>query len=244
MLAGGANNLAGGRVLITRPMLDGAATAQKLQAMGYQPQLLPLSVTVPTEAELPADKFEAVVVTSANALRHIQPQQLAPLRHLKLYAVGEKTANVARESKFNDIYAGDGWGLNLGKYVAKQHEAGAVLLYLTGKIRRPDFEAQMAQAGILLKVTETYDTVPLLYDEPALMPVFSAGLPQIVLLYSAVAAQQLVALDRQMQGMLLRSADLFLCLSRRIAAELPPECAERVRISETPDEPSLLHLLG
>ena len=231
------------RVLVTRPQPDAALTAAKLEAAGYQPVCLPVSETVATGTSLPQGNFDAVAVTSANALRHIEPELLAPYRHLQLYAVGEKTASVAKECGFQTIYAGDGWGLHLGRHVAAEMPAVSQVLYLTGKIRRPDFEAQLSAAGIQLSVAETYDTRPVAYSDAELNRIAGAGDAEVILLYSAVAARQFVALDKQAQGAFIKGAKYIFCLSRRIAAELPENCSRQVRISETPDEDALLRLL-
>lgn len=235
--------LAGCRVLVTRPLPDAVATGAKLEALGYVPVLMPVTETVSTNTTLPDGQYSAVAVTSANALRHAQPAQLAVFKALQLYAVGEKTAIVARESGFDAVYAGDGWGLNLGIYVAEQQPTGSHILYLTGKVRRSDFEQQLGAAGIKVSVAETYDTHPVSYSNAQLSQIVSAGLPEIILLYSAVAAQQFVQLDAQTGGILLKFAKFIFCLSSRIASELPDICQNRVHISATPDETALLRLL-
>lgn len=232
------------RVLVTRPQPDAALTAAKLEAAGYQPVCLPVSETVATGALLPQHDFDALAVTSANALRHIEPHFFAPYRHLQVYAVGDKTASVAKECGFEAIYAGDGWGLHLGRHVAARVPAGSHILYLTGKIRRPDFEAQLSAAGIQLTVAETYDTCPVSYSDAELSRILAAGHSDVILLYSAVAAKQFVALNDQAQGAFIRHAKYIFCLSQRIAAELPEDCSARVQISETPDEDALLRLLA
>ena len=230
------------RVLVTRPQPDAALTTAKLEAAGYQPVCLPVSETVATGASLPQGSFDAVAVTSANALRHINPDLLAPYRHLQLYAVGEKTASVARDAGFDAIYAGDGWGLHLGRHVAAEMVSGSHVLYLTGKIRRSDFEAQLSAAGINLTVAETYDTRPVAYSDAELSRIVDEGSTEVILLYSAVAARQFVALDKQAQGAFIQGAKFIFCLSPRIAAELPA-CSAQICISDTPDEDALLRLL-
>lgn len=232
------------RVLVTRPQPDAVLTAAKLEAAGYHPVCLPVSETVATGASLPQGSFDAVAVTSANALRHINPDLLVPYRHSQLYAVGEKTASVARDVGFEAIYAGDGWGLHLGRHVAAEMPAGSHVLYLTGKIRRPDFEAQLSAAGIQLSVAETYDTRPVTYSDAELSRIADTGRAEVILLYSAVAARQFVALDKQAKGAFIKGAKYIFCLSQRIAAELPDNCSAEVRISETPDEDALLRLVA
>lgn len=93
----------GYRVLVTRPEPDAARTAKKLEAAGYQPLCLPVSETVATGLILPDVGYDAVAVTSANALRHAERAQLQPLLNLPLYAVGERQ-HLKRERPVSAIF--------------------------------------------------------------------------------------------------------------------------------------------
>ncbi len=82
-------------VLVTRPEPDNRATADKLRALGHEALLAPMLrfEAVPFEP-VAADAFSGAIVTSANALRAVAGNP--SLTKLKLYAVGERTASVAR----------------------------------------------------------------------------------------------------------------------------------------------------
>ena len=68
-------------------------------------------------------RYGAVIVTSANALRGIEPQ-LAGHRLLKLplFAVGEHTADAARQAGFTHVIAAKGDAATLRDLVAEQRE--------------------------------------------------------------------------------------------------------------------------
>ncbi len=83
---------------------------------------------------------------------------------------------------------------------------------------------QLAEAGIHLTVAETYDTLAVAYNEAELAEILRDGPPEVILLYSAVAARQFVRLDNQVNGAFIKGAKFIFCLSQRIAAELPEVC--------------------
>ena len=62
------------RVLVLRPEPGASATAQALRRMGFEPLVLPLTVIQRlTPVFAPSVEHDAVIVTSANALRHAPP---------------------------------------------------------------------------------------------------------------------------------------------------------------------------
>ena len=85
-------------VLVTRPHPDNEATARALRARGFEVLLAPMlrfePVALPDD---PAADYAAIIVTSANALRAVEPQLAGRrLLELPLFAVGEHTASAAR----------------------------------------------------------------------------------------------------------------------------------------------------
>ena len=100
--------------------------------MGFEPVIAPLFEIVPVAWEVPdpAD-FDAVVMTSANAARHGGPG-LAALAHLPVFAVGEATAEAAREAGFADVSSGSGNALDLSGHVGSGRVGSRRVLHLAG----------------------------------------------------------------------------------------------------------------
>src|ERR1039458_2910875 len=89
-------------VLVTRPHPDDEATAAALRARGHEVLRAPMLRFEPVAFHDDLDaNYGAVIVTSANALRGIEPH-LAGSRLLKLplFAVGGRTAAAARAAGF------------------------------------------------------------------------------------------------------------------------------------------------
>lgn len=93
-------------LLVLRPEPGASATARRARALGLAPVVSPL-FTVRAIAWDPPDAstFDTVLFTSANAPRHAGAG-LARYRHLPCLAVGDATANSARDAGFGDVTAG------------------------------------------------------------------------------------------------------------------------------------------
>ena len=97
-------------VLVTRPHPDDEVTAGALRARGFEVLQAPMLRFEPVPFHDDADeRYGAIIVTSANALRAIAPH-LGNSRLLKLplFAVGEHTASAAREAGFGEVLTAKG----------------------------------------------------------------------------------------------------------------------------------------
>lgn len=231
------------RVLVTRPEPGASLTARRLTTLGFFAIVLPLSETVPLAAEMPSGHYDAVAITSVNAMRHADPALIASLRHLPVYAVGEKTAAAARAAGFSAVIAAGGDGEALAGKLVNTLWRGAHVLYLAGRVRRPDFERQARAGGLTLAVHETYDTAPIDYQDVARR--LGDAPIDIALVYSVFAAKALGGLSERLEvPESFWQETRFLCLSSRILESLPEDWKARAFVSATPDEQALFNLLA
>lgn len=164
------------RLLVTRPLPAGAATAERLQALGHRVTLAPLMATEAMAWTLPDPLPEAVMLTSAFAARLANN---AAVHHLPAFAVGGATERAAQEAGFADVRDGGGTAQALLDGAAA---AGITsLLHLAGA----DLTPVVAPAGLQVVNRTVY--------RARLMPL--ASLPAIdwVLLYSPRSAAHFAA---------------------------------------------------
>src|SRR5271163_674498 len=92
-------------VLVTRPHPDDEATAVALRARGFETLRAPMLRFEAVAFNDDTDAtYDAVIVTSANALRGIEPHlEGSRLLKLPLFAVGEHTASAARRVGFGEV---------------------------------------------------------------------------------------------------------------------------------------------
>jgi len=231
-----------GRILVTRPQPGADRTARRLSELGLVPVVLPLFETVPVAIETgSAPAADALVVTSANALRHAPETLLRRFAATPCFAVGAETGEVARSLGLGSVEVGPGDAIALADRVASRLGKGAATLYLCGRVRLGDFERILAERGLGVRAVETYDTVEIPDAAEAVAALLRTDPPSGVLLYSAGAARMI---GRLVEPDAPPSAStLWYCLSRRVAAALSGVDPGLVRIAAEPSEAALLELL-
>lgn len=123
------------RLLVLRPEPGATSTVARAREEGLEAIAVPLFEIEPVAWAVPdAREFDALLLTSANAVRH-GGGGLRSLRHLRVHAVGNATAEAARKAGFSVASIGDG-GVDrlLGSI-----DPGLRLLHLCGEERQePD----------------------------------------------------------------------------------------------------------
>lgn len=232
------------RVLVTRPEPGASRTARRLEALGFQPVLLPLTETSawPVETSLGGDAV-AVAVTSANAVRHAPKALVAALAGLPCHAVGKRTAEACRAAGFLAVTEGPGDAEALADAIAGSL-AGKAIVYLCGRVRFPVFEQRLAAAGAHVQAIETYDTTAIDHDNADVVGRLSGRPIEAALLYSAKASAALAGLIERPTLRHLFEKTQFLALSTRVAEPMEGVAGNRVRIASKPEEDALLALLS
>lgn len=220
------------RVLITRPKEDAEATAEILRARGHEPVIAPLlelryrkNVSLPFETQ-------AILATSANGIRALAKNTAR--RDLRVFAVGEQTAESARRAGFADVANADGDASDLAKLVMTSGwPKDAMLLHAAGAQTRGDLVGALQREGYRVRSATLYDAIAspeLLFDIASIDAAFfysprSAGI-------FAQCAREAVC-DRI----------LACCISAATAEALKPLRLREVRVAVRPNQESLLALL-
>lgn len=227
------------RVLVTRPEPGASATAAALRAAGCEPVVLPLTGISPLDPALPgALAFDAVAITSANAVRHAPPALLGVLSTLPAYAVGEATARAALQAGLTRTTTGSGDAAALAARVVDELPTGATVLYLCGRVRRPEFEQTLAAAGSRVVPVETYDTVAAEVDAAIIAAPIDA-----VMVHSAESARALAGLAARADLSHLFATATLVAISARAAAPVEALFGERVRIAREPTDAAMVEAL-
>lgn len=233
------------RVLVTRPEPAASQTARRLEAAGFVPLLLSLFEThsLFVDGGSIPEAIGAVAVTSANAVRHAPLALIERLAARPCFAIGEKTAETARDAGFLRVTEGRVDAEALARTIMATGSDGPVV-YLCGRVRRPVFEEMLAAAGITVRAIEVYDTVRIEYA-PSTANSVLGGLPiDATLLYSAAAAEALTDLMGRAELADPFENTEFLCMSSRIAETLEKGGRSKILIAKEPTEDALLSLLA
>ncbi|MEZ5744608.1 MAG: uroporphyrinogen-III synthase, partial [Sphingomonadaceae bacterium] len=166
------------QVFVIRPEPGCRATVEAAKALGLDAQGHPLFEVKPLPWDAPPrDEVDAVLLGSANALRHAG-EELDGFAGLPAYAVGAKTAEAAREADFEVVETGEG---NMQDLLARLSPGHQRLLRIAGRQR-----VQLAPPdGVTLIECEVYSSDPLPMPNPLALALRQ---PAVVLLHSAIAA--------------------------------------------------------
>jgi uroporphyrinogen-III synthase len=238
-------------ILVTRPLPDGETTAVALRARGFEVLLAPMlrfePVTFHDDREA---VYGAVVVTSANALRAIEPWlQGSPLLKLPLFAVGEHTAQAARAAGFAQVISAnsDAAGLReriLASVKAKALKKTSPLLYLAGADLARDLPGELGERGFTVVTQTTYRMVAVANLPEATRNAFAADEVEAVLHYSRRSARAFIEAVRAV-GVEVSALSLpQCCLSAGVATVLRDAGAARLAVASSPDEDALFVALG
>jgi len=231
------------RLVVTRPREEASATSAALAKLGHDVMIEPMLTIVSRAPVLDPDGFDAVAVTSANAIAAVaeRPEAVA-LRRLPLVAVGHRAAAVARQAGFGEAAAIGPDVVGLADWIRRNWQAPRRILYLAGTDRAADLGALLERAGHHVHLAVVYEA----RATQALSPMLAARLRERsvdgVLHYSARTAQAFVACARR--AMPFDNAWLrHFCLSPRVADMIRGAGARNVLIADRPDEAALFALL-
>ncbi len=183
-------------ILVTRPHPDDETTATGLRARGFEVLLAPMLRFEPLAFHDDADApYGAVIVTSANALRGIEPHlKGSQWLKLPLFAVGEHTAAAARNIGFEQVISAKGDAASLRELVTAGVKAKALkktspLLYLAGADLARDLAGELGERGFTVVTQTTYRMVPLSRLPREVCDAFAANQVDAVLHYSRRSAR-------------------------------------------------------
>lgn len=230
------------RVLVFRPQPDAERSAQSLRERGQAPVVAPLFEILPSGEKPPKGPFDALVLTSANAVPALENLPKSWRGVLPAFCVGTRTAGAAGALGFT-AHNAIGGRTELLALVSEQLPAGQKLLFVTGRDRYEDLPQQLRDAGHEVTLWTAYearavDTLP-----ASAADALRDGSADAALHYSPRSAQ--VFLDLAGKAGLAEQAQALpqLTLSAAVAAPLISAGSDTVLVAEHPEEAALFAAL-
>ena len=222
-------------VIVTRPEGSADATVARARAMGLTAHAVPLFRVEPREWRAPpAEEFDALLLTSANAMAHAG-EGLDAYRTLPVLAVGDATARAAETAGLRVALVGsEGVAALLARPDASRYRR---LLHLAGRHR-----TSLSEPSAIAHSATVYDAVA--------VPIDAAGRrllsrPAVVTLFSARAGRALsdvmagVTTDVK-TGAALECARISIAAISDAAADAAGAGWARVAVARRPAEDALL----
>lgn len=230
------------RVLVTRPEPGATRTAEQLVSLGYEPIKMPLSQTVGLNPYIPHEQVDFVIATSAQAFLWLSHDEAKRFADVPTFVVGSATAAAARDAGFSNVQVGGNGVSELLPFLRTRLLSQSRVLYLCGKVRRPELEEDLQAWGINLNVAEVYDTQLVSYSTYNLK-ILQDQTIDAVLLTSLTNAYALTKLLKTPEVYQAFEKAIFICQSQRIADGLKVGENARIVICETPDADTMMVLL-
>lgn len=231
------------RVLVFRPQPDAERSAQALRDRGQKPIVAPLFTVMPSTEAPPEGPFDALLLTSANAVLALAKAPPAWRDALPAFCVGARTANAAREAGFT-AHDAKGNRADLLALIRRELPPARKLLLVAGHDRHEDLPEQLRGAGHEVTIWTAYEAKAVeALPEPAAAALRS-GQVDAALHYSPRSAQ--VFLNLAGKAGLIEQARALpqLALSAEIAAPLIAAGADTVLVAEHPEEAALFAALA
>ncbi|NNJ77420.1 MAG: hypothetical protein HKP56_19925 [Anderseniella sp.] len=232
-------------LIVTRPQADSDRLKSRLQANGHTASVAPLlTVQADNDAAIPGKPWQAIAVTSANALTALAGIGISEkLKTVPVFAVGPASAKLAGELDFAQVRQAKGDMVALQDLMKRdlKPEAGPIL-YLTGKVRSGDLAADLRSHGFSVERIELYEAVAATQFPPHAAEAIRSGKADAVVLYSARTADIWLQLVKQSKLQAEAAKLTHLCLSQAVAEKIRSGLGRNVSIvvSGNPDDDSML----
>ncbi len=231
------------RLLLTRPRSEGEALAVRLREVGIETLLEPMLDLMPLpHPPLDLKGVQGALLTSRGAARALA--DAIPNRDLALYAVGDATADAARQLGFGDVTSAGGDAAALAELVrTKADPAKGALLHVRGVYSAGDLAGDLSASGFTVREAVLYEARPAEQLSTGCAEALRSGALDGALFFSPRSAETFVNLVR-MAGLEATAARLdAYCLSDAVAkaaADLGWGC---VIVSPSPDLEAMIGLL-
>ncbi len=148
------------RILVTRPREDAERLAEQLEALGHAIVIEPIFTIEPVpETPLDLDGVQALLLTSANGARAFGMR--SPRRDLRVFTVGDATAEAARALGLADVESAGGDVGDLVHLVrAHARPDDGPLLHVAGSAVAGDLAGQLAVDGFDVRRAVLYRAEP------------------------------------------------------------------------------------
>jgi uroporphyrinogen-III synthase len=231
------------RILVTRPIDDSLETAERLAARGHESVIAPLlAIHFRDGDEVSLDGVQAILVTSANAIRALVRR--TQRRDVPVFAVGRQSAEEARAAGFSDVRNAEGGSGALAVAATKWSDpSGGALLHVSGADVAGDLAGSLEDHGFTVRREILYEAIAVEGLPGAAQSAIRSKKIDAVLLFSARSSQAFA--EGVMAAGLKRACTslVAVAISPTAAAPLSDLAFREVRIPSSPNQDAMLVLL-
>lgn len=235
------------RILLTRPLHQSARSADRLRNLGHEVLIEPLLQIHQLDTQLPAGRFDGIILTSSNAVPPLDRHWPRSDRdNVPVLATGESTRKTAAAIGFSNTTSVGGSARTIitelpGWLKQQGLTSGPDLLYPGAETLSVDLTTELSRSGVTCCNWPVYRSIPVKQLSPALVQAFQQGKIGLTLLYSARTASAFARLVSHHNISLDTIATA--ALSEQVKIALPRSMSAGCRVARNPDENSLFDLI-
>ncbi len=235
-------------VLITRPVEDVAETIRLVAAMGFEAMHAPALEICDTDDPLPDIAVAAgLIFSSARAVRALMRRCPAEVWLSRtVFAVGDHTAQTARDSGFVDVRSAGGNMADLAGLI-RESCPPCTLIHCSGADIRDDPAALLpVEEGWHVRRVVLYRALPVGHIPDQVSGTLRQGRIRAILFYSARSAESFLSALVKSQPQVSCDTAKALCLAPPVVDSVQKFNLswDGVCVSKTPDQAGMMALLG
>ena len=224
-------------ILITRPLIDAEDLMGKLFSLGHKIIHIPtLKISSIKIEPIDANKYDAYVFTSANAIRNLKvvKQDKSKL----CFCVGAITEKIARMSGYNNTVSAGGTVNALKNLIVSSNQINekSNIAYFCGDNVSYDLDLELKKEGIKTNKIINYasDKISELNEENKKI-IFSHP-PDIIFVYSTRSAISFIEIVKKYSLYPLMTGSKVMCISKKVADVFTINNWKKVKIFNPGDE--------
>lgn len=231
------------KVVITRPEPDASAFAEKCKAHGITPILSPLMEIEINRQPVDLSGVGLIAITSANGARAIAAA--SERRDLPVFAVGEASADAAREAGFTKAHAAEGDVSALAELITTNRQAfQGDVLHVAGTHRAGDLVGALSEQGVTARREVLYETRDAASLSPEAIAALASDEPRLwVSLFSPRSADLFLALAEKAGVATSLGNSRVACLSEAVAEKAQAAPWKSVEIAAGRNVAAMIELL-
>jgi len=236
------------RLLLTRGLEDAEPLALALQARGHQTLIDPMmSVEYMSVAGPDINTVQALLITSANGIRALSQQTWITDQwrdEIPVYAVGDASAQAARQSGFRSVTSASGDVDDLANLVIDNASVNeGRLLHIAGSKVAGDLSGQLTEAGFHCQREVLYKALRCSSLSEQTRAALSRGQIEGVLFYSPRTADIFISLAIAANIVETLQKVTVYCLSSAVAGKTGSVGWRKTEVCESPDQDSMIRLI-
>ena len=222
---------------MTRPLIDAEDLMGKLFSLGHKIIHFPTLKILPANSKpIDADKYNAFIFTSANAIRSLKV--IKQDKNKLCFCVGAITEKIARSKGYNNTISAGGTVNALKNLIinSSQINKKSKIAYICGDNISYDLDLELKREGIKIDKIINYLSEKITDLNEENKKIVLSHPPHIIFVYSARSALSFIEIVKKHSLYPLMTESKVMCISKKVADIFSTNNWKKIRIFNPGDE--------